>query len=356
MSMRLELRQTRPLALVAGLPVLALVLAAVFCAGLVMLAGANPVAVIVLIWKGAAGSQSAVLEILTRATPLIFTGLAAATAFQAKLWNFGGEGQFYAGAVATAFFGTGLLPLPPWLLIPVLIVAAALAGAIVLAVPTFLKTRFGADEAVTTLLFNFIMLLFASLLLDGVLKDPAGMGLAHSGKILLDATLFKFVPGERLHGGFILAVVCAVVLWIGERKTTLGFEMRAVGQNSKAATFAGIPVSQVLAKTALISGGLAALGGFSEVAGLRGNLTLELSSGFGYTGFGYMGIVVAMLAMLHPVGVVISAIFVAGVLVGADAMGRTMGVPSSIAPVMVAMLLLTMVTAMMFTQYRLRWR
>ncbi len=349
--MRLELRQTRPAALVAGLPVLALGLAAAFCAVLTMLAGANPISVIALIWKGAAGSQFAILETLTRATPLIFTGLAAATAFRARLWNIGGEAQFYAGAVATAFLGTGLLPLPSWLLIPVLIVAAALAGAIVLAIPTFLKTRFGADEVVTTLLFNFIMLLFVSMLLEGVLKDPGGLGWPQSPKVIADATLFKLIPGKRLHAGFILAIVCAVAMWILERRTALGFEMRAVGQNVKAATFAGIPVNTVLAKTALISGGLAALGGFSEVAGLKGNLTLDLSPGFGYT-----GIVVAMLAMLNPLGVVISAIFVAGVFVGADAMSRTAGVPSYIAQVMVATSLLTMVTAMMFTRYRWRWR
>jgi simple sugar transport system permease protein len=134
------------------------------------------------------------------------------------------------------------------------------------------------------------------------------------------------------------------------KRTTLGYEMRAVGNNIEAARFAGIPVTRVLMKTALLSGGLAALAGFSEVAGLKGNLSLDLSPGYGYT-----GIVVAMLALLNPLGVVVSAVFVAGIFVGADAMSRAAGVPSYIAQVMVATSLLTMVTAIMLTRYRIRW-
>ena len=135
------------------------------------------------------------------------------------------------------------------------------------------------------------------------------------------------------------------------KKTTLGYEMRAVGHNAEAARFAGIPVNRVIVKTALLSGGLAALAGFSEVAGLKGNLTLDLSPGYGYT-----GIVVAMLALLNPLGVVVAAIFVAGIFVGADAMSRAAGVPSYIADVMVATALLTMVVAVMLTRFRVRWR
>jgi simple sugar transport system permease protein len=127
--------------------------------------------------------------------------------------------------------------------------------------------------------------------------------------------------------------------------------MKATGFNPRAARFAGMNVDRIMLKTALLSGGLAGLAGMSEVSGLKGNLTLDLSPGFGYA-----GIVVAMLAMLHPLGVVIAAIFVAGIFVGADAMSRSANVPSYIAQVMVAASLLCMVTAVMFTRYRLRWR
>ncbi|MGE0502248.1 MAG: ABC transporter permease [Rhizobiaceae bacterium] len=332
-------------------PVGAVVVTFVLASLLVLAAGASPFDVFVLVAKGAAGSQFALFETLTRATPLIFTGLAVAVAFRAKLWNIGAEAQLYAGAVITVVLGTGALPLPSFILIPLLVVMSVLAGALLLLGPALLKTRFGVDEVVTTLLLNFIMLLFVSMLLEGVLKDPMGLGWPQSQKLVSEARLPRIVAGRRLHYGFVLALVCAVAVWIVMKKTALGFEMRAVGHNPEAARFAGIPVNRVLVKTALLSGGLAALAGFSEVSGLKGNLTLDLSPGFGYS-----GIVVAMLALLNPLGVVAAAIFVAVIFVGADAMSRSAGVPSYIADVMVALSLITMVVAIMLTRYRVRWR
>ncbi len=347
--MRLEPKPAPSLAETIAYPAGAIGVTLLITALLVMAAGANPLSVFGLVLKGAAGSQFAIMETLTRATPLIFTGLAVAVAFRAKLWNIGAEAQLYIGAVVTVLLGTGALPLPAVILIPVIALAAMLAGAALLAGPAFLKIRFGVDEVVTTLLLNFIVLLFVSMLLEGPLKDPMGLGWPQSQKVIAEAQLPRIVTGRRLHYGFVLAVALAVALWFVMKKTTLGYEMRAVGHNAQAARFLGIPVNGVLMKTALLSGGLAALAGFSEVTGLKGNLTNDLSPGFGYS-----GIVVAMLAMLNPIGVVFSAIFVAGIFVGAAAMSRAAGVPSYIADVMVATSLLTMVTAIMLSRYRIR--
>ena len=220
--------------------------------------------------KGAAGSQFALLETLTRATPLIFTGLAVAVAFRAKLWNIGAEAQLYIGGVVTVVLGTGALPLPSFLLIPIIMVAAMAAGALLLLGPAVLKTRFGVDEVVTTLLLNFIVLLFVSMLLEGPLKDPMGLGWPQSPKVIAEAQLPRIIQGKRLHYGFVIALVSAVIVWVIMKKTVLGYEMRAVGHNPQAAGFAGIPVNRVLMKTALLSGGLAALAGFSEVSGPQG--------------------------------------------------------------------------------------
>lgn len=334
-----------------GLPVAALALTVLVASFLALLAGANPFATLGLILEGAAGSKFALLETLNRATPLIFTGLAVAVAFRAKLWNIGAEAQLYAGAVITVLLGTGALPLPSVLLVPVIGLAAMLVGALVLLGPVLLKTRAGVDEVVTTLLFNFIMLLIVSMLLEGPMKDPMGMGWPKSAALDKAARLPRIATGLRLHWGFGLALLAAVGVWILQTRTTLGFEIRAVGQNAEAARFAGVPVNRVLLKTALLSGGLAALAGFSEVAGLKGNLTLDLSPGFGYT-----GIIVAMLALLNPLGVVLSAIFVAGVFVGADSMSRAAGVPTYIADILLATALLTMVLALRLTRARVVWR
>ena len=144
------------------------------------------------------------------------------------------------------------------------------------------------------------------------------------------------IEGLRLHWGFGLALVSAGIIWVIQRRTTLGYEMRAVGLNKQAAAFAGIPVNTVLIKTAVLSGGLAALAGFSEVAGLKG------------------GIAVAMLALLNPLGVVVAALFVAGIFVGADSMSRAAGVPTYLADIMLAVALLLMVLAIMLTKFRVR--
>ena len=349
--MRLEAKPAPSPAATLAYPLGAVAVTVLVASLLVLAAGASPFSVLYLVFKGAAGSQFAALETLTRATPLIFTGLAVAVAFRARLWNIGAEAQLYIGGVVTVVLGTGALPLPSVLLIPVIMIAAMAAGALLLLGPALLKTRFGVDEVVTTLLLNFIVLLFVSMLLEGVLKDPMGLGWPQSSKVIAEAQLPRIVTGKRLHYGFVIAIVAAIVTWVIIKKTALGYEMRAVGHNPDAARFAGIPVNGVLVKTALLSGGLAALAGFSEVSGLKGNLTLDLSPGYGYS-----GIVVAMLAMLNPLGVVISGIFVAGIFVGADAMSRSAGVPSYIADLMVATSLLTMVTAILLTRYKVRWR
>ena len=185
------------------------------------------------------------------------------------------------------------------------------------------------------------------MLLEGPLKDPMGMGWPKSARLIPEARLPRIFDGLRLHWGFALTLIAAVVVWVIERRTTLGYEMRAVGLNREAAQFAGIPVNRVLIKTALLSGGLAALAGFSEAAGLKGNLTLDLSPGFGYT-----GIIVAMLALLNPLAVVAAALFVAGIFVGADSMSRAVGVPTYLADIMLATALLLMVLAIMLTRFR----
>jgi simple sugar transport system permease protein len=274
--------------------------------------------------EGGFGSRLAITETLTRATPLILTGLAAAVAFRARLFNIGAEGQLYAGALAAVAVG-GLhggsgFDAPAWLLFPLMVAAAMAAGALLLLGPALLKSRLGVDEVVTTLLMNFIVLLGVSALLDGAMKDPTAMGWPQS-----------------------------VALWVLLQRTTTGFEIRAVGANPGAAGFAGMPVGWVTVKVALLSGALAGMAGAIEVAGRTGYVTLDMSPGYGYS-----GIVIAMLAMLNPIGVVAAAVFVAGMLVGADSMSRAVNVPTYIADVIVAVSLIAMLVATMLTQYRVR--
>ena len=351
--MRLERRPSpsRAVLLSATLGAMAFTLAV--ASVLVAWAGAPVGRAYLLLIEGGFGSRFALTETLTRATPLILTGLAAAVAFRARLYNIGAEGQLYAGALAAVAVGglhggTGF-EWPPALLFPLMIAAAMLAGALLLLGPAWLKARLGVDEVVTTLLLNFIVLLFVSAMLDGPMKDPSAMGWPQSVALQDTLQLDKLLERSRVHTGLVGALVLAVALWALLRFTVLGFRIRAVGSGARAAAFAGVPVGRVTVQVALLSGALAGLAGAVEVAGRTGYVTTDMSPGYGMS-----GIVIAMLAMLNPLGVVAAAVFVAGVLVGADSMSRAVGVPTYIADVIVAVALIAMLVATMLTQYRLR--
>jgi simple sugar transport system permease protein len=342
--MRLERRATPSRAMALAAPLLAVALTLGLSAALVAWAGAPVGRAYGLLLEGGFGSRLALTETLTRATPLILTGLAAAVAFRARLWNIGAEGQLYAGAlaaVAVAAAGGSFA---------LMIAAAMAAGALLLLGPALLK-RLGVDEVVTTLLLNFIVLLGVSALLDGPMKDPMAMGWPQSIALPDELQIGNLVPRSRLHRGLLAALGLAAALALLLRQTTLGFEIRAVGANARAAAFAGMPVQRVTVLVALISGALAGLAGAIEVAGRAGYLTLDMSPGYGYS-----GIVVAMLAGLNPLGVVAAATFVAGILVGADGMSRQVGVPTYIADVIVALALITMLMATLLVNYRVVWR
>jgi len=352
--MRLEARGEFSRTLLVAAPFVAVAFTLLVAAAFVAWAGAPVGRTYALIFAGGFGTQFAWSETLTRATPLILTGLAAAVAFRARLYNIGAEGQLYAGALAAVAVG-GLhggagFDLPAGLLHPLMLVAAMAAGALLMLVPALLKTRLGVDEVVTTLLLNFIVLLFVSMMLDGPMKDPTAMGWPQSVALQERLELAKLLERTRVHTGLLYALALAALLWAVLRYTTFGFEARAVGANPRAAAFAGVPVQRTMVLVALLSGALAGLGGAIEVAGRTGYVTLDMSPGYGYT-----GIVIAMLAGLNPLGVVAAAIFVAGILVGADSMSRGVAVPTYIADVIVAVALLSMLVATVFARYRLRW-
>ncbi len=353
--MRLERRSTPSRAALLLAPVGALGATWLISALLVLWAGAPVGRTYALLAEGAFGSVLAWSETLARATPLILTGLAAAVAFRARLFNIGAEGQFYVGALAAVavggMHGDAALAGPPWLLFALMVLASALAGGLLMLGPALMKSRLGVDEVVTTLLLNFIVLLGVGALLDGAMKDAAAMGWPQSVALHPELELGRLVARTRLHTGLLGALALAVLVWLLLRCTVPGFDIRATGANPRAAAFAGVPVARTVAGVALLSGALAGLAGAIEVAGRTGYITLDMSPGHGYT-----GIVIAMLAGLHPLGIVAAAIFVAGVLVGADSMGRAVGVPAYIADVIVATALIAVLVAALFTQFRVRWK
>jgi simple sugar transport system permease protein len=350
---RLERRTAGSAAALVLAPVGAVAFTLLVASLLVLWAGAPVGQTYALLLKGGFGSVFAFSETLTRSIPLMLTGLAATVAFRARLFNIGAEGQLYAGALAAVAVG-GLhdgsgLALPTPLLFVLMMAAAALAGSLLLLGPALMKARLGVDEVVTTLLLNFIVLLFVSMMLDGPMKDPLAMGWPQSVALVGDLELARLIPKTRVHTGLLWAVSLAVALWALIRYSVLGFNIRAVGANPRGAAFAGVPVTRTVVLVAMLSGALAGLAGAIEVAGRTGYVTLDMSPGYGYS-----GIVIAMLAALHPLGVVLASLFVAGVLVGADSMSRAVGVPTYIADVIVAASLISVLVATLLTQYRVR--
>ncbi len=354
--MRLEKRHRQSALALVLAPVGAVAFTMLVSALLVLWAGAAVTQTYGLLLQGGFGSVFALSETFTRAIPLMLTGLAATVAFKARLFNIGAEGQLYAGALAAVAVGglhggTGFDQVPLPVLFLLMMLAAALAGALLLLGPALMKARLGVDEVVTTLLLNFIVLLLVSMVLDGPMKDPTAMGWPQSVALIGDLELSKLVAQTRVHTGLLWGLGLAFAVWALMKYTVLGFDIRAVGANARAAAFAGVPVTRTVVLVAMLSGALAGLAGAIEVAGRTSYVTLDMSPGYGYS-----GIVIAMLAALHPLGVVLASIFVAGVLVGADSMSRAIGVPTYIADVIVAASLISVLVVTLLTQYRVRWK
>ncbi len=346
---RLERRDHAPMWLNLLLPLLAIAGALTVCGGLIVLAGANPFTAYSKLFLSALSTRFNIVETFVKATPLIFTGLAVTAAFRAKFWNIGAEGQLLAGAMAAAFIGAREM-LPGWSLVPGMILGGAAAGAVCALIPAILKTRFKVDDVVTTLLLNFIIFYGMMALLDGPWKDPLS-GYPDSPDIRMDAEYPILLRATRLHLGVLMALLAAPFSWLMLSRTTLGFHITAVGAHPEAAHYAGVNIGVVMLLAAMVSGALAGLAGVGEVAGLHFQVMAGLSPGYGYT-----GIVIAMLARLNPLGVIPAALFFAVILTGAEAMSRATGVPVFLAEVIQGVSLIAMLAAMLFTRFRLRWR
>jgi simple sugar transport system permease protein len=308
-----------------GVPLAALTLTAVVAGSALALGGYAPAVALSALVDGAVGSPDAFLSItLVRAVPLLLTGLAVALAFRAGVWNIGAEGQFYAGAVAAAWIGLSDRVVPPPLMLPVLLLASAAGGAAWAWLPAFLKLRRGVGEVITTLLLNFIGIHFAEWMVHGPLQESRGV-FPSTDPIAEAARLPLMVPGTRLHWGFALAVLLAFAIWLLFRFTVWGFRLRALGASPVAAEAAGrIGPARLTYAAFLLSGSLAGLAGGVQIAGVTYVLYEGLSPGHGYT-----AIAVALLAGLHPLGVLATGTFFGALEAGAGAMQRMASVPAA---------------------------
>ena len=309
--------------------------------------GYDPERALVALWRGSLGTRYAVFSAtLVRATPLILAGLAVTLAFTAGVMNIGAEGQLLAGATAAVATASAFHVSIRWLALPLSLLAGGLAGAAWAFVPAWLRRRFGVLEVISTIMMNFVALYLVGYLVRGPLQEPLRI-YPQSPPIPESSRLPLLIPGARLHWGFVIASLCAVILWWTLRSTAAGFRVRVLGLNRDAAQSAGlINVGRTTMRAFLMSGLLAGLGGAIEVTGVTYSLYENISPGYGYT-----AIAVALVGSLNPLLTALSGVLFGALEAGAAAMQRDAGVPSVLASVVEAAIILLLIA---FTELRKR--
>jgi len=341
-------REAPPAARLIGLAA-ALAGAMIVCSMLFLAAGAEPLNAFSALARGSFGSLRAAGETLVKATPLILTGHAACVAFRARIWNIGAEGQVFAGAMFAYLVQHELGGFPALVQIPVLVLGGIAGGALYAALAAGLKTRFAVDEVISTVMLNYIIVFVLSLLLLRGPWSEAGGFFEQTARVDRGAVLPILLDGTRLHLGFLLALAAAFLVHLVLARTPLGYEIKAAGSNLRALEVQGTNTRRLIVAVMLLSGALAGLAGVTEVYGVH----YRLKAG-AIVGYGYSGIIVAILGQLHPAGIVAAAILFGALLNGATLMQIETGVPSALIYAVQAILLLFFLAGWAMCGYRLR--
>jgi general nucleoside transport system permease protein len=330
------------------------ILAALIVSGILLkLAGGDPIRSYAAILKASFGNLGVISDTLVKATPLILIGLACTVAFRMRLWNIGAEGQFFLGAFgASAVVLIPLLPpgTSPWIFIPVMMLAGFAAGAAWGFIPGFLKARFNVNEIISTLMMNYIAVAWNNFFIFAVWSErgfqmspvfPKNAWLPRLTDFAKSVPLFR---GLTTHLGLIVALVAVVVVWFILYRSRWGYEIRLIGDNPKAAQYAGINIGRNIILVMMLSGGLAGLAGMSEITGVVHRLQGAISPGYGFT-----GIIIAWLAKLNPFAVVLVSILFGALLLG----GREIQ-PSGVPKMIQGILLVSLIASDFFLRYRVR--
>jgi simple sugar transport system permease protein len=328
--------------------VLSFVLALFFGGIILFLAGESPLQIYGSMFAGAFGDWNGVAETLVKTTPLLLAGLGVAVAFRMQLWNIGAEGQLYLGAIVATGVGLFLIPgAPTWIIVPVMVLAGLLGGGLWGLIPGALRAWFGASEIITSLMLNYVAILFSEYLVHGPWRDPQAFGFPGTPSLPAAAWLPNWGT-TRVHLGLLFGLIAALVLWVMLRRTRWGYEIGVMGENPRAALYAGMPTKRTILLVMVLSGALAGLAGMSEVAGIGHQLQRNLSPGYGYA-----AIIVAWLGRLHPFGAVLVAFLLAALTVGGERIQMSLGLPAAIAPMLQGTILFFLLGGDVLTRYRI---
>ena len=278
MAIKFEKRLNPSIAMNVAVPLLSLVAALAVGALFLTLTGRDPVEVYEAMFKGALGSRYGLSETVVKAIPLMLCALGISAAFRMQLWNIGAEGQFYMGAFAASWLPLTFPELPAVLMLPGMMLLGAAAGGLWGLAPAVLRARWKVNEIITTLMFNYVAILWVDYLVYGPWKDPKGFNFPLSAKFPAAAALPTF-GDSRIHMGLFIALLLAVFFWIIFEKSRWGYEIKVIGSSESAARYAGMNISRNIFQVMILSGAVCGLAGMTEVSGIVGRLQPGLSPG-----------------------------------------------------------------------------
>ena len=289
--------------------------------------------------------------LLVKAAPLVMMGVGLSIAYRANVWNIGAEGQYILGALAAGGLALALPAAPGWVIVPLLIAAGLVGGAGYALIVAWLRTRFNANEILTSLMLAYIAQYLLVYLVTGPWRDPEGFGFPQTALFSDAAGGPRLIEGSNLHLGLIFAPLIALAAWVMLGRSVLGFQFRVMGQAPRAARFAGFDENRLIWLAMAISGGLAGLAGMFEVTGNQGQLTINLGPGYGFT-----AIIVGFLGRLNPLGVIPAGLLLALTYLGGDAAQMNLGLSSAITGIFQGILLFCLLGSDVLISHRLQWK
>ena len=288
--------------------------------------------------------------LVVKAAPLIMMGVGLSLAYKANVWNIGTDGPFILGAICGGGVGLAFPDAPAWALYPAMMIAGTIGGMLNGGLVAWLRIRFNANEILTSLMFAYITQYLLVYLVTGPWRDPMGFGFPQTAMFSDDALAPRLIEDTNVHLGIILAPLIAVGLWFMLEKTLLGYQFRVLGQATRAARFAGFSENRLVWIAMLISGGLAGLAGLLEATGTLGQLTTNLSPGYGFT-----AIIVAFLGRLNPLGVIPAGLLLALTYLGGDAAQIALALPNAVTGIFQGILLFYLLGCDILLLNRIRW-
>lgn len=329
-------------------PVVATVLTLAAGSLLFAFLGHDPIDTLYAFFVSPLSTMNGLSEWILKASPLILIGCGLAVGFRANVWNIGAEGQLVVGAVAAT--GVGLfVPLPAGLLLPAMVVAGMIAGMAWAAIAAFLRAHMNTNEILVTLMLTYIASFLLSYLVHGPWRDPDGFNYPQTALLPVEAMFAPFDYAYRVNTSVFLTVVAVLAMWLFTERSFLGYKMSVGGAAPMAARYAGFKQSSSIWMGLLISGAVAGIAGMAEAAGPLGQLSAQISPGYGFA-----AIIVAFIGRLHAFGIVLGGLLLSLLYIGGEGVQMDLGLPAALTRIFQGLLLFFLLAADFLIFYRVR--